>query len=130
MYSPAAGEVLDIVPEDNVGEMTSPTPSNTTHITKYVDNATLGTTPYQSSPTSCTADHAVYTTTDNPTTSMYCDDMEVEVTTSDPTETDTSLEPIPRRWIIVEEMWLGLDNTNEELAAEYAEAFIEQLKRA
>jgi hypothetical protein len=130
LYSPAASEAIDMLPEDNVGEMTSSTSSNITNKTEYVDNATLGTTSYQSSPTSCTADHAVYTTTDNPTTSMYCDDMEVEVTTSDPTETDTSLEPIPKRWIIVEEMWLGLYNTDEELAAEYAEAFIEQLKRA
>jgi hypothetical protein len=130
LYSPAASEAIDMLPEDNVGEMTSSTSPNITNTTDYVDNATLGTTSYQSSPTSCTADHVVYTTTDTPTTSMNCNDMEVEVTTSDPTETDIPLEPIPKRWIIVEEMWLGLYNTNEELAAEYAEAFIEQLKRA
>jgi pyruvate/2-oxoglutarate/acetoin dehydrogenase E1 component len=56
--------------------------------------------------------------------------MEVEVTTSDPADTDVILDPIRRRWIIVEELWLGLFNTNEELAAAYAESFIEQLKKA
>jgi hypothetical protein len=57
------------------------------------------------------------------------DTVEVSVNTSD-VHTDDPLDAIPKKWMVVEEMWLSLFNSNEELAEHHANQFIDILKRA
>ena len=57
------------------------------------------------------------------------DTVEVSVNTSD-VHTDDPLDAIPKKWMVVEEMWLSLFNSNEELAEHHANQFIEILKKA
>ena len=139
--SPAAGETLDLVPEDTAVESIPPSSSTSKLPDTIMDCATVDTTinciDTAASTIRLTADlqediTSLDASVSETNTRVYEPElMEIEVETSSPVDTDEiTLDPIPKRWIIVEELWLGLYNTNEELASTYAESFIDQLKRA
>ena len=76
--------------------------------------------------------NTVTTTTDPDTVLMdQMDTVEVSVITSDVhTDDPDPLDAIPKKWMVVEEMWLSLFNSNEVLAEQYANQFIDILKKA